>query len=99
VPVPEVVGGGEDEATSTLEDAGFVVQRAVRAVNDPARVGQVLEQSPAAETRVAPGTTVTITVGERAAPTTTTTTTTTRPPGGGGGGGGGNQGDGGEDGD
>ena len=51
----------EDEATATLEDAGFKVQ--VRTRPDPANVGRVSDQSPAAGTPRSTGATVTIYLG------------------------------------
>jgi beta-lactam-binding protein with PASTA domain len=50
-----------DEATATLEQAGFKVQ--VRTRPDPANVGRVSDQSPAAGTKRSSGATVTIYLG------------------------------------
>ncbi len=72
----------EEEATATLQQAGFKVQ--VRTRPDPANVGRVSDQSPAAGTKRSSGATVTIYLGSdrrrhatptpSAAPTPTPTT-------------------------
>ena len=59
----------EDEATATLEDAGFKVQ--VRTRPDPANVGRVSDQSPAAGTPRSSGATVTIYLGSDSGATAT----------------------------
>jgi len=60
--VPDVVGMGATQASSTLEQAGFVV--AIVKHHDPPHAGVVTAQSPAPGTKVAKGTTVTIVVGK-----------------------------------
>jgi serine/threonine-protein kinase len=65
----------EEEATATLQKAGFKVQ--VRTRPDPANVDRVSDQSPAAGTRRSSGATVTIYLGSgNAAPPTPTPTPT-----------------------
>jgi beta-lactam-binding protein with PASTA domain len=63
----------EEEATAILQQAGFKVQ--VRTRPDPANVGRVSDQSPAAGTRRSTGATVTIFLGSDAAATPTPTPT------------------------
>ena len=76
--VPSVVGITEASARSTLEGLGYEV--AVTKVQSTQPRGFVVSQKPAAGTRAAKGTTVTINVSQ--GPTATTTPTTpTRPPG------------------
>lgn len=82
VTVPDVVGRADAEATARLQEAGFRVTRASQVVDDEADDGQVVSQSPAGSARAAPGSTVTITVGDFTAPPPTTappTTTTSAP--------------------
>jgi len=59
--VPNVVGLTQEKAEEQLKDAGFEVQ-VVEASSSEVPEGSVIEQNPAAETEVAKGTTVTITV-------------------------------------
>lgn len=61
--VPNVIGQDEATASSTLEGAGLVPRVVNRTTSDPAQDGIVLQQSPAAGSNAAPGSTVTITVG------------------------------------
>jgi eukaryotic-like serine/threonine-protein kinase len=61
--VPNVIGQDEASAVSTIEGAGFQGRVVNRATSDPSQDGIVLQQSPAAGNRAAPGSTVTITVG------------------------------------
>jgi eukaryotic-like serine/threonine-protein kinase len=61
--VPNVIGQDETSAVSTIEGGGFQARVVNRPTNDPAQDGIVLQQSPAAGNRAAPGSTVTITVG------------------------------------
>lgn len=76
--VPSVVGITEASARSTLEGLGYKV--AVTRVQSSQPRGFVVSQQPAAGTRAAKGTVVTINVSQ--GPTATTTPTTpTRPPG------------------
>jgi beta-lactam-binding protein with PASTA domain/predicted Ser/Thr protein kinase len=60
VPVPSVLKESEQQATSDLEAAGFVV--VTSPVPNPAPVGKVLEQDPRAGVKADKGSTVTITV-------------------------------------
>jgi serine/threonine-protein kinase len=80
VAVPEVRGKTVDEARADLQGRGLAAST-VEAVSTPGNAGRVIDQNPAAGTRVDPGTTVVLTVGV-APPTTTSspaTTTTTEP--------------------
>lgn len=61
VAVPKVVGKSEASATALLEAAGFKVKTADK--DGPAKKGVVSSQSPAGGKKVAPGQTVTVTVG------------------------------------
>jgi len=60
-PVPKVVGLTEEQATTRLTTAGFLVDRAEDFSNDVPR-GDVISQDPAKNTDLQPGQTVTITV-------------------------------------
>jgi eukaryotic-like serine/threonine-protein kinase len=63
VVVPDVVDMKVKDATATLEDAGLVVADPTVKVDDPAKEpGTVTAQDPAADTEVAEGTSVTLTV-------------------------------------
>jgi serine/threonine-protein kinase len=73
---PSVVGQSEAQAVSTLTAAGFASNTVSRTVTDPAKVGIVVQQSPAAGHKLAAGATVTIAVGVLAQQTTSTTTST-----------------------
>ena len=75
--VPDVVGKKEAAAVSLLEKAGFTPKTATTPSTEEAKVGAVLEQSPAAGAHARKGATVTITVGAAATTTTPTTPTTT----------------------
>jgi beta-lactam-binding protein with PASTA domain len=77
---PSVVGQSEGQAVSTLTAAGFASNTVSRTVADPAKVGIVVQQSPAAGHKLAAGATVTIAVGVLAQQTTSTSTTTTTAP-------------------
>jgi beta-lactam-binding protein with PASTA domain len=68
-----------EEATKTLEDAGFKVQTRDRA-GDPALAGKVVGQSPPAGTRRSTGATVVLFVVPTATPTPTPTPTATPTP-------------------
>jgi eukaryotic-like serine/threonine-protein kinase len=63
VPVPEVVEEDEESARAILEDAGFGVDVQEEEVLDPALDGVVVDQSPAPNEEVDPGSEVTIVVG------------------------------------
>lgn len=91
VPVPPVVGLPQDQATSSLQAAGFTVRISATQATDPSAAGTVVAQSP---TGNAPrGSTVTLTLSNGqgaqpppATPTDTPTQTTNPGPGGGTGG-------------
>jgi eukaryotic-like serine/threonine-protein kinase len=74
--IPDVVDMSEDDATTELEDAGFVVRVRDEAVTDATQDGIVLEQSPAADEERRQGSTVTIVVGRVAESTPTPSPTT-----------------------
>jgi|HubBroStandDraft_5_1064220.scaffolds.fasta_scaffold13949_3 beta-lactam-binding protein with PASTA domain/predicted Ser/Thr protein kinase len=88
ITVPEVEGAAQAAAAAHLKDAGFTSKVVSVPSTEPAQVGVVLKQSPAAGTKARKGATVTLTVGAQlttttppsTTPTTTTTTTTTAPP-------------------
>jgi actin-like ATPase involved in cell morphogenesis len=63
VTVPDVTDVDEGSATTQLENVGLEVGVTPAPVDDPTLVGVVLDQSPAAGTDVAAGTSVTLTVG------------------------------------
>jgi beta-lactam-binding protein with PASTA domain len=63
VDVPDVTGEDEQQATSDLEDAGFVVQSTDRPVDDETQDGVVQSQRPAGGGQASSGSTVTIVVG------------------------------------
>ncbi|HET9740875.1 MAG TPA: PASTA domain-containing protein [Solirubrobacteraceae bacterium] len=79
VRVPDVVDATEEEATTTLEDAGFEVRVREQTVTDPEQDGVVLEQSPAADEERRQGSRVTIVVGRLEAAATPTPTPTATP--------------------
>ncbi len=82
VKVPDVVDQSEDDATTTLEDAGFQVRVRDRATTSAEEDGVVLEQSPAGDEERPKGSRVTIIVGRlgTATPTPTPTPTATTVP-------------------
>jgi serine/threonine-protein kinase len=80
VKVPDVVDQSEDDATSTLEDAGFKVRVRDRATTNPEEDGVVLEQSPQGDEERPKGSRVTIIVGRLGTATTTPTPTPTATP-------------------
>jgi beta-lactam-binding protein with PASTA domain len=80
VSVPNVVGQSEALAAAALGQAGFTPKTVSATTTEPAQVGVVLRQSPAAGAKARKGATVTIAVGvpgSQTTPTTTTPTTTT----------------------
>jgi eukaryotic-like serine/threonine-protein kinase len=79
VPVPDVVDSTEEEATTTLEEAGFEVRVREQAVTDEAENGVVLDQSPAPDEERRQGSRVTIVVGRLDAAATPTPTPTATP--------------------
>jgi eukaryotic-like serine/threonine-protein kinase len=78
--VPNVVGKSEALAAAALGEAGLTPKTVPATTTEPAQVGVVLKQQPAAGTRARKGSSVTIAVGVLGAPTTPTTPTTTTPP-------------------
>jgi serine/threonine-protein kinase len=64
VPVPDVTGLDEATAIDQIADAGLTAASTTTPVDDPALVGQVLGQTPGGGELVAPGTEVSLTVGE-----------------------------------
>ncbi len=68
VTVPSVIGDTQAQAASVLRAAGFAVVVATRVVNNPAKDGIVLDQSPPGGTKAPPGSTVTIVVGNLVSP-------------------------------
>ncbi len=80
VPVPNVVGQSEEQATATLTGQGFTSTIVTRTVTDPTKNGIVVQQSPAAGAKAAKGASVTLAVGKLAPQTTSTPTSATPPP-------------------
>ena len=76
IPVPDVLGVTEDEATTTLEDAGFEVRVRDTEVTDPTQEGVVLDQAPDPGEERAEGSTIRIAIGRLAEPTATPSPTT-----------------------
>ncbi len=76
VEIPDVTGLDEQSAIDQLQGDGFVVQTRDRTTTDIAEDGNVVEQRPAALSKVKPGSTVTIFIGRFLETTSTTTTTT-----------------------
>jgi eukaryotic-like serine/threonine-protein kinase len=66
VPVPDVVGLSEQDATNALEDEGFNVESACVVVADPEQIGFVQDTDPNPDTLVESGSTVIIKVGQAA---------------------------------
>jgi serine/threonine-protein kinase len=67
VTVPDVIGRTENAATAMLQSAGFKVKTQEVLVTDDADDGRVQDQNPNAGTQADEGSTVTITVGKKAA--------------------------------
>lgn len=63
VPLPSVVGDDFEQALQTLADLGFTVVRVDEEVDDPDDAGVVLAMDPEAGENLAPGSSVTLTVG------------------------------------
>ena len=80
VEVPDVVGLDEADAQAQLEDAGFVVDTRDMATTDESADGSVVEQRPAALTKVKPGSRVIIFIGRVESASTTPTTSPTPTP-------------------
>ena len=78
--VPSVVGQSEVQAISTLKAAGFEATTVTRTVSEEAKVGTVLQQSPAAGAKLTKGQVVTLAIGKLGHQTTSTETTPTPPP-------------------
>jgi beta-lactam-binding protein with PASTA domain len=64
VEVPDVTALTEDEAIAELEGAGFTVRIRREVTDDPAQIGIVLRQEPAAGSTAARGDAVTVVVGD-----------------------------------
>jgi eukaryotic-like serine/threonine-protein kinase len=77
IKVPDVVDQSEDDATNTLEDAGFKVRVRDRATTNPEEDAVVLEQSPEGDEERPKGSRVTIIVGRLGTATATPTATPT----------------------
>jgi beta-lactam-binding protein with PASTA domain len=77
VTVPDVVDETEEDATTALEGAGFVVRVRDRAVTTEEENGIVLEQTPAGDEERAKGSRVTIVVGRLGTATPSPTATAT----------------------
>ncbi|MCB0874181.1 MAG: Stk1 family PASTA domain-containing Ser/Thr kinase [Thermoleophilia bacterium] len=77
VPVPDVIGLTGDDANRELVRQGFEVVS--EGAEDSAPVGEVIDQQPAGETLVAPGSRVTITVSQGLPDITDPTNTTALP--------------------
>jgi serine/threonine-protein kinase len=77
VPVPELSGMTEQQATNGLNDVGLVIRVANTRVPvaDPNQNGLVVDQVPGPGATAEQGDTVTVTLGEYTPPPTTTTTT------------------------
>ncbi len=73
VAVPPEIGRTTDEATFELKAAGFTVSTLNKV--DDNNVGKVIEMSPAAGTKVQPGTNILLTIGIKSPASSTTTTT------------------------
>ncbi len=80
VKVPDVVDQAEEDATKTLEDAGFKVRVRDRATTNPEEDGVVLEQSPEGDEERPRGSRVTIIVGRLGTATPAPTLTPTATP-------------------
>jgi serine/threonine-protein kinase len=78
--VPGVVGQSEVQAIATLKAAGFQATTVTRTVSEEAKVGTVLQQSPAAGAKLAKGQLVTLAIGKLGKQTTSTETTPTPQP-------------------
>jgi beta-lactam-binding protein with PASTA domain/predicted Ser/Thr protein kinase len=76
VAVPSVVGQPAAAAASQLTGAGFKVTRQKQNVSDKTQNGKVINQTPAPGTKVKPGGTVTIVVGNYVAPASSSSSTT-----------------------
>lgn len=66
--VPEVIGLSQADAQARLTDAGLVVSVVRQMTTVPSQDGQVIDQSPAPDATVEPGSTVTITIGNLSPP-------------------------------
>jgi serine/threonine-protein kinase len=78
--VPNVVGQSEVKAVSALKAAGFETETVTRTVSEEAKVGTVIQQSPAPGHKLAKGQPVTIAIGKLEQKTTSTATTPAPPP-------------------
>jgi serine/threonine-protein kinase len=78
--VPDVTGQPPDQATATLQAAGFKVQVKDKATTNQSQDGTVVHQRPAAGTKLKKGRTVVIYVGRFTQPPTTTSPNTPAEP-------------------
>ncbi|HEV7938119.1 MAG TPA: Stk1 family PASTA domain-containing Ser/Thr kinase [Solirubrobacteraceae bacterium] len=78
--VPSLVGQSEAQAIATLTNDDLTSKTVQRTVTEPAKVGIVVQQSPAAGHKLSKGGEVTIAIGVLAQQTTSTSTTTTTTP-------------------
>jgi len=62
VAVPDLTGLTEDEAVTALEETGLKVGKKVEERSDPANAGKVILQAPKADSKLAPGAVVDITI-------------------------------------
>jgi serine/threonine-protein kinase len=77
ITVPDVTGQTASNASSQLQNAGFVVHQRDHTVSDQNQDGVVIKEHPDAGAKLKKGSTVTIVVGQFSPPQTTPTTTTT----------------------
>jgi serine/threonine-protein kinase len=75
--IPGVVGQSANAASGALTAAGFTVRTKTVSTTDKTQDGNVISQTPGANSTANKGSTVTITVGKLKTPTTTTTTSPT----------------------
>lgn len=75
VSVPSVVGMAQNDAKSTLTNAGFQVYVGISEYSSSVDAGSVISQSPSGSSSATKGSTVTITVSKGAEPPTTVTVT------------------------
>ncbi|MGZ4274128.1 MAG: Stk1 family PASTA domain-containing Ser/Thr kinase, partial [Solirubrobacteraceae bacterium] len=76
VSVPPVIGDPPANAVGALTAAGFKVAQRTQDVTNPSQNGEVISQSPSANSNAKKGATVTITVGHLKAGSSSSTTTT-----------------------
>jgi serine/threonine-protein kinase len=81
VSVPDVTDATQDDATHTLEAAGFNVDTQTQPTTDSSQDGKVIKQSPNGNTEATKGSTVTIFVGQFTDNNPSNTTGGKAPPG------------------